>query len=178
MLAMTPALPNPGDSSDALGLHDFPLAVGSSFRLQADLRVGSLCFANGDTDAVTVAGLIFPADRYGIAIAVSSGEASLLEVTYAGDGGVSNVQNHTFSIPVPLDQWETVTLDARLGVTKTVSVTVGATQDLRNEKMSLAPIAPQHPTLAIGATVKNDHKVSTGCKVLVDNVLFDLGLGQ
>ena len=181
MAATTPALVNLGDSAAAVGTIGFPDEDGSHDVLEANLDIASSCFDHGDKDGVTVLALSF-VEHYLLAVVVESDEAELLEVTLGLDGGVSNAAVHLFSTTIPLDKWGTVNLDANLGagtadVSQTATVKVNDLVVLSGEKLSLVPVlGAHHPTLGLGASVKDDVSISAGCKVNVDQVLLDINL--
>jgi hypothetical protein len=180
MAATTPALVNVGDSAAAIGTISFPDEDGSHDVLQADLDVASSCFDHGDKDGVTVLALSF-VEHYLLAVVVASDTTELLEVTLALDGGVSNAAVHLFSTTIPLDKWGTVNVDANLGtgtaVSQTATVKVNDLVVLSGVKLSLVPVlGAHHPTLGLGASVKDALSISSGCKVNVDEVFLDINL--
>ena len=65
---------------------------------------------------------------------------------------------------------------ARNGAEKTLNLTVGATTVFNKQPLQKAPtFALQHPTLVVGAVVKNINDPSSPeCKVHVDDILFDV----
>jgi hypothetical protein len=180
MLATTPNLPDMGDSAAAVAVLSFPDALGVHDILQADFDVASSCFDHGDKDGVTVLALSFVEDRYLIALLVQSSGSELLEVTTGLDGGTSNAAVHPFTTGLPLDKWTIVNLDMNLSgastsVSDTATVKVNGLEVLEGEKLSLVPaLGAHHPTLGLGANVKNDTGASGGCKVNVDDVFLDI----
>jgi hypothetical protein len=173
LLAATGAISNAGDKAEAFVQHGFT-DNGLRFQLQVSYEVSSACFAGGNLDGVSLLGLVFLADRYGLALFALTGGTVLIEVAYDADGGVSNIAQHPLTTAVPLDSWQTVSLDARLGVPKAVDMTIDGTPALTAEHMSLAPATPMHPTLIVGPSVTNNQSLSQGCKVNVDDVFFDI----
>jgi hypothetical protein len=177
MLAVTPPLSALGDSASALGVASFTVD-GLHCHLEAAIQVGKECYANDEKDGVTVALLTFPAQRYAIAVLAASTGPAVVEATYDADGGVMSAASHTLSGAFGADQWVTLTLDTKLsnvGVfAQTFSAALGADPGVKNEKLSLTPFDPEHPTLALGAGVKDTNSVSGGCRVHVDDVLLDI----
>ncbi len=182
MEAVTPKLGAKGDSATALGTRDFSSVAGTQFTLASYFKIASSCFpANGQTgqiDPVTIAVLEFPEASYGIAIEVAPGVVELVEVETGPDGGItSSPQQKTFNTANLFDAWQpwTITINGSL-VTKTISLTVGtvtvipAQTALKGATLNFL----QHPTLLLGASVKNDQGMSPGCKVNVDDILFDV----
>jgi hypothetical protein len=181
LVATTPALTDLAGSASALGIITFTTEGGHDV-LQEELDVSSTCFAHGNKDGVSVIALSFPAARYDLAVVVQSSAAELVEVTLDVDGGTSSVAVHPFSTPLPLDRWLVLNLDANLGVavagtSNTVTVKVNGLTVLANDKLTLVPLAgARHPTLGLGAAVKDSMSISSGCKVNVDEILFDVSL--
>lgn len=182
MLATTPSLPDMGDSAAAIGIVGFPDADGAHDILQADFNVASACFDHGDKDGVTVLALSFVADRYLLAVVVQSDGSELIELPTGLDGGTSNAAVHPFSTGLPTDRWTVVNLDVNLGAgaagaSETATVKVNGLEVLAGVKLTLVPVlGAHHPTLGLGASVKNDLSASSGCKVNVDDVLLDINV--
>ena len=187
MLATTPALASQGNSGSAIGSHAFT-TDGIHPVLQAEFNVSSSCFAHGDKDGVTIASLTFPEDRYLLAIVVASNSSELVELSVGLDGGISNAAVHPFSSMIPTDRWTLVSLDVNLDVKVGGGAAAGAADTatvkvdnsvavLTDEKLTLVPVlGARHPTLSLGASVKNTENLSSGCKVNVDEILFDISL--
>ncbi len=178
MAAITPKLPNKGDSATALGTRSFPDATGTQFTLATYFKIASSCFpASGQTDPVSIAILEFPDDNYGIAIAVAPNAVALVEVTTGPDGGITGSPQIT-PVATPdnlFDSWQLWTLTVDGGIGKSVTLTVGGTTltPTRTVLKNSQSLVLQHPTILLGATVKNDQGLSPGCKVNVDDILFD-----
>jgi hypothetical protein len=171
--ASTGAIPNAGDKAEAFVQRGFT-DNGLRFQLQVSYDVSSACFAGGNLDGASLLGLVFASDRYGLALFALTGGTVLIEVAYDVDGGVSSIAQHPLTTALPLDSWQTLSLDARLGVPKAVDITIDGTPALTGEHMGLAPAAPMHPTLVVGAAVTNTQSLSQGCTVNVDDVFFDI----
>jgi hypothetical protein len=172
-LAQTQAISQTGDQAQAQVRHTF-MENGSRFTLEVSLNVNSACFAGGNLDGVSLLALYFPFDRYGLALYTLTGGTVLIEVAYDADGGVSMIAQHPLTRALPLDSWQTVNLDARLGVPKTVDISIGGTPALQG-MVTLAPVAPMHPAFFTGVGAMNKQSLSQGCKVNVDDVWFDIG---
>ncbi len=176
MAAITPSLPRKNDSATALATHDFSGAMGTQFTLASYFKVASSCFpGNGGFDPVTIAVVQFSDQGYGAAITVTPSGVNLVEVTTAPDGGVTGSQTTMFDAPGLLDSWKLWTLTINGGIPKSIALSVDGTQVIPSRSLKNAGLALlQHPTLFLGAAVKNDQGLSPGCKVNVDDVLFDV----
>jgi hypothetical protein len=177
MAAITPALPKKGDAAAALATHDFSGATGTQFVLASYFKVASSCFpGNGGFDPVSIAILEFPEQGYGLAIDATPSGVALVEVTLGPDGGVTDTpQVTTFDSPALLDTWKLWTLTINGGIGKSITLTVGGAQVIPSRPLKNAPPIAllQHPALLLGASVKNDQGLSPGCRVNVDDILFD-----
>ena len=122
------------------------------------------------------AALLFPDDNYELALGVTPSGVDLIEVTTDADGGVAKTQEQSLGAAGLLDSWQLWTLNVGGGIPKSLTLTVGSTTVISSRAgLNLAPASLlQHPTLFLGAQVKNDQGLSTGCKVHVDDVLFDV----
>jgi hypothetical protein len=185
MSATTPSLVNVGDSAAAIGIVGFPDNDGVHDVLQAEFDVSDSCFDHGDKDGVSILALSFTEDRYLLALVVESNGSELLEVTTGLDGGTTNAVLHPLSTGLPVDKWAAVNVDVNVGaasaagssVSGTATVKVNGLDVLAGQKLSLVPIlGAHHPTLGLGASVKNDLGISDGCKVNVDEVLLDISV--
>jgi hypothetical protein len=181
MAATVPALAAKGDSAAAFGSRDFPGASGTQFTLTAQIKIASSCFsASGQPDPASVLALLFPSSTatpsYELAIAVTPAAIVVVEIQPSPDGGLGNVQPlMTFDMPNLLDRWASWTLNVNGGL---LSKTVGLTIDNKvivpsNTKLQKAPLTLQHPTVFLGVSTRNDQGLSPGCKVNVDDILFD-----
>jgi hypothetical protein len=174
-LAETPALLRQnGDQATAVleATIAAPSTASPATRLKwsAQLQVGPGCVANADG---AIVGLLM-AGSYGVAIAVLPAQTALVELGFGNDGGITNKRAQTFpAIPVE-PHWVGlgVSLDLRL---KTATVTVDGTAVLDTLMLTLSPpsSAPS-ASLFLGADVVDSQGISGGCRVHVDNVLFDV----
>jgi hypothetical protein len=176
MAAITPALPKKGEAATALATHDFSGSAGTQFTLASYFKIASSCFpVSGGFDAVSIAALQFPEDNYGLAIDVTPTDVELVE-TAGADGGNASPEITKFNAPNLLDSWKLWTLTIGGGIPKSIGLTVGnmtvipARTPLTGAK---SVTLLQHPTLFLGAAVKNDQGISAGCRVNVDDILFD-----
>jgi hypothetical protein len=177
MAAITQKLPAKGESATALATEAFPLATGTDFTLASYFKIASSCFpANGQVDAVSIVALLFTEDNYEVAIDIAPSAVALVEIATA-DGGVSgSPMVQTFATGNLFDTWQLWTLTVSGGIPKTVSLTVGSTTVIpaKTALKGAQTILLQHPTIALGASVKNDQALSPGCKVNVDDIVFDV----
>jgi hypothetical protein len=169
MWASTPPL-HPAAFASALGTASF-MKPSSHPRLQAELQVASDCVAT--QDGVTLATLTFEA--YSVMLVATAGGTRLVEQVSAADGGVAGSAAYPLTSPIPSDVWSVVVLDIDLSARR-ATVTLSGTAVLTSQALSLAPeLAPPMATvLSVGAEIQNDLDQSPGCRVRVDNVLFDL----
>ncbi len=177
MAAVTPSLPKKGDTATALATHDFSGDTGLQFTLASYFKITSSCFpGNGGFDPVSIAIVDFPGESYAVTLEATPSGVTLVEATVGADGGFSNPQLTTFDSTGLLDGWKLWTLTISSGIPKTVSLTVGTVTVISARALKNAPpvVSLQHPTLFLGATVKNDQGLSPGCRVNVDDVLFDV----
>jgi hypothetical protein len=178
MAAVTPSLPKKGDSATALATHDFSGSAGTQFALASYFKIASSCFpANGGFDPVSIAIVEFPEENYALAIDATPSGVELVEVTTGADGGVVDSPKLTmFNATNLLDSWQlwTLTIDGTLP--KSVALTVGGATVIpaRTALDAKSTLLLQHPTLLVGAAVKNDQGLSNGCRVNVDDILFDV----
>ncbi len=178
MAAITPNLPGKGDSATALATHDFSAATGTQFTLSTYLKVASSCFpSNGQVDPVSIALLDFPDASYGLALEIAPNAVALVEFQTGADGGTGSPQITTLNTPNLFDNWQLWTLTIDGGLSKSVTLSVGGTTVTPSRtvlKKAQTTLLLQHPTLLLGAAVKNDQGLSPGCKVNVDDILFDV----
>jgi hypothetical protein len=122
MLTSTPPVTDNGAVASASGSHGVR-QTGAHFRMQADIRVDSSCFANGDYDRIMIMGVEYPTESYGMAMhvtpaATSDGgillSAGTVEITYGPDGGSTIFSGQGDSGFFPPDQWQTFTIWADL----------------------------------------------------------------
>lgn len=179
MAAITPSLLKKDDSATALGTHDFTTVAGSQFALAAYFKIAKSCFpANGAVDPVSPIVLQFPEQDYGIAIDVIPSGVELVEVTVGADGGQvagSPRVSRLYAAANLFDSWQlwTLTIDGGL-VGKAATLSIGSAIVISRMPLTISAAFLQHPTLFLGATVKNDEALSPGCKVNVDDILFDV----
>jgi hypothetical protein len=152
------------------------LRDGSRVVMQADFRIRAECVLG--PDYVVPVGLVF--SDYGLGLVGSATSGALVESTPAPDGGAMESLSHPLTMPLPVDTWFTLTLDAQLGAAHTVNVTVNGTPMLSaafNKTMLEPATAPEHPILVVGAEAYTvPGAATTGCTVHVDNVLMDIRL--
>jgi hypothetical protein len=176
MAAITPSLAHKGDSATALATHDFSGATGTQFTLASYFKIAGSCFpGSGGFDPVTVILVQFSEQGYGVAIAATPSGVELIEITTGADGGITSTpQLTTFDAPGLLDSWKLWTLSISGGIPKSIALTVGSTSVIPTRALKNAStVLLQHPALFVGASVKNDQGLSPGCKVNVDDLLFD-----
>ncbi len=175
LLATVPDLMGTGAMASAIASRSFATDAGTRFSLSLDIKLDSLCFSKGDKDGVSILALDF-ADSvdgdYEILIQVLPNEIDAYELT-----GTTITQQHQFPSSPPTG-WQRWTLDVNgtgAGATKkTFDLSFGSATAF-NEALQKAPLAAlQHPSLAVGAIVKNVLGQSPGCRVGVDDVLFDI----
>ncbi len=178
LLATTPALIGTGANgmATAIASKAFSDDVGTRFSLSLDVELdSSLCFSKGDKDGVSILALDFPDAvdaNYEILIQVLPAEIDAYELT-----GQMVTAQHQFPTSPPA-KWQRWTLDvngtAAGSAKKTIDLSFGSTTAF-SEPLQKAPIAAlQHPTLVVGAIVKNVMGQSPGCQVGFDDILFDV----
>jgi hypothetical protein len=153
---------------------------GSHFSLSLDLKIDGECVPKGDPNPVSILAIEFQeiTYNYGIAIQVLPGEIDADEITLVG---AAQPQVNKFQTILPTG-WQRWTLDINgvgmlggNGVEKTLNLAVGSTSIFKQNLQKAPAIALQHPTLVVGAVVKNINDPSSpACKVHVDNILFDV----
>jgi hypothetical protein len=177
MAAITQKLPAKGESATALATEAFPLATGTDFTLASYFKIASSCFpASGQVDAVSIVALLFTEDNYEVAIDIAPSAVALVEIATADGGVTGSPMVQTFATGNLFDTWQLWTLTVSGGIPKTVSLTVGSTTVIpaKTALKGAQTILLQHPTIALGASVKNDQALSPGCKVNVDDIVFDV----
>jgi hypothetical protein len=178
MAAITPSLAKKADSATAFGTRDFTTVAGTQFTLATYFKVPKSCFpANGLPDPVSIIVLQFTEQNFGIIIDVIPNGVQLVEVTVGADGGQIAGSPKVLGPYVSsnlFDDWQlwTLTIDGGL-VAKAASLSIGNATVIPRTPLSISAAVLQHPTLFLGATVKNDQALSPGCKVNVDDILFD-----
>jgi hypothetical protein len=178
MAAVTPKLARKGDSATALATQSFSGSAGTQFTLTSYFKVASSCFpANGGFDPVSIAILQFPEENYALALDATPSGVELVEVTMGADGGILDSPRLTmFNTANLLDSWKLWTLTVSGSIPKTITLTVGGATVIpaRTALNAKSALLLQHPTLLLGAAVKNDQGLSDGCRVNVDDILFDV----
>jgi hypothetical protein len=167
MWAWSPPLSSPTASAGALVTKTFGVHA-TRFRLQVDVKVSLECTANADGATLATLGL----DTYALALMATSGPSKLEEITYAADGGIGTLVSHTLAAPVPRASWVTLVASIDLSL-RTASLTMSGMSALSAQRLALAPSTAQSASLELGAAVKNNQGQSAGCRVHLDNVLFD-----
>ena len=176
---LTTALNKPGDQTAALLTATAVSTAGSRLRLQAAFSIGPGCVApssDGSTtgaDGVTL--LAVGTGNYALAVQAQPSAAQLVEIVGTGDGGIANGAAHEFSALSLEPKWVTLTVDLNLA-THTVTVLVGNAAALQSLPLTYPPSFTTASTASfeLGAQVKDVNGISPGCRVHVDNVLFDI----
>jgi hypothetical protein len=168
MWASTPPLVGPHGAGGAIAMASFD-ADGPHFQLQAEVQVAPDCAANGD--GATLASVTF--DTYSVTLLAALGGSYLVEQTYAPDGGLAGSTQHRLATPIPNNDWSPIVLELDFS-TREASVTVSGEATLSHQPLSLVPSPiPTAPTIALGVQIENRVGQSEGCRVRVDNILFD-----
>jgi hypothetical protein len=174
-LAQTPALLRPsGDQATALLGATIAAASTTSpatrLKWSAELQIASGCVAN--TDGALVA--LVTTGAYGLALSVLPAQTELVELNFTNDGGVANSTVHGFPAVLTEPHWLAVGIELDLRV-KTATVTVDGTAVLDTAMLTLSPpSSATSASLLLGAQVSDVKAISPGCRVHVDNVLFDV----
>ncbi len=173
-LASTPVLLRANDQATAVleaTASSSNTQAGARLRLSAEIQVGAGCVAS--SDGVVVA--LVKAGAYAVAVQAASTEARLLELKYGGgDGGVQNTVTHPFST-LPTDpKWFELVIDVALKAS-TATVSIDGATALDSLPLTLSPPSSASSAIVfLGAQVNDSQAISAGCKVHVDNVLFDI----
>ncbi len=169
MWTSTPTLLGPHATAGAFGTSSFVTAA-PHLRVQADLQIASSCAEN--VDGVTL--VMLTLDAYSVSIRTALGTSSLVELSYAPDGGLASSASHRLTAQIPNNAWTTVVLEVDRSA-READVTVAGAPTLMHQPLSLAPsiAAPASATVGLGAEVTNQTAQSTGCRVRVDDVLVD-----
>jgi hypothetical protein len=169
MWTSTPTLAGPHAAAGAFGTLSF-LTTAPHLRVQADLQIAPDCV--GNVDGVTLVMLTLGA--YSITLRTALGASALVELAYAPDGGLASSASHRLTAQIPNNVWSTVVFEVDLSA-REANVTVAGAPTLMHEPLSLesSTAAPVSATVGLGAEVTNQTGQSTGCRVRVDNVLFD-----
>jgi hypothetical protein len=168
MWASTPALAGPHATAGALATASFA-TLAQHLQLQADFQIAPDCIGNGD--GVTVA--VLTLGTYSITLRATPRASDLVELSYGADGGLAGSASHPLTSPIANNAWSTVVLDLDLPAQE-AEVTVDGQATLTREALTLEPsAAPASAILGLGAEVTNQLGQSLGCRVRVDNVLFD-----
>lgn len=180
-LAQTYALLKAGDTANALLVASVKTATpGSRLRLQGEFSLGVGC-PTGDgvtflllsvgTSGATTAGQLT------VGVAATTAASTLFEFTTGADGGVSGaLVAHQFSALPVEPRWFVLSVEVNLS-TQSVTVTKDNAVQLNSQRLTYAPPAASMSSGAafyLGAQIKDVNAVSTGCRVHVDNVLFDV----
>jgi hypothetical protein len=180
--ALAATLSQTGSSATATAIlsHDFMLAdgVGSHFTLSDWVRFDSTsdCFPTS-MDGVSIAVVTFlnSPSHYTIEIVAFSTVVAIVESTTPADGGAAVLTTHVVTVgTLKLDEFDPWTVDVDLGAAKSATITVNGTQGTA-QTLTGAPTGLAAdlvvPTLLVGASVTG---TSQGCKVNVDDILFDI----
>jgi len=166
--ASTPPLVGPHGAGGAFATASFD-ATGPHFHLQADLQVAADCAAN--SDGATLAAVTF--DTYSVTLLAALGGSYLVELTYGSDAGLAGSTQHRLAAPIPTNVWSTIVIELDFS-TREANVTVSGAAVLSHRPLSFVPSSTATaPTLGLGAEIQNQVGQSEGCRVRVDNVLFD-----
>jgi hypothetical protein len=169
--ANTPALTGSTASAGAFVTKSF-LTDGSHVRLQASYEVASACASN--RDGVVLAQLTFSSSA--LTLRASAADSALLEQEVdLQDGGITGMQSHPLSRPVPT-AWTVVVIDVSAAsangpLLATVEMGGAVVLDAQPLEMAIATVSPV--SLMLGAGIASGATQSAGCTVHVDNVLFD-----
>jgi hypothetical protein len=180
--ALAATLSQTGSAAVATAIlsHAFTLGdgVGSHFTLSDWVRFDgtSECFPTG-MDGVSIAVVSFPnsPSHYTIEIVAFSTVVAIVESATPADGGAAVLTTHVVTFnALKLDEFDLWTVDIDLGAAKSATVTVNGTQGTP-QTLTGAPTGLSAdlvvPTLLVGASVTGG---SQGCKVNVDDILFDI----
>jgi hypothetical protein len=168
MWASTPALTSPHAAAGAFATSSFA-TLARHLQLQADFRLDPDCI--GNDDGVTLA--VLTLGTYSVTLQASARASDLVELDYGADGGLASSASHRLTGQIPNNAWSTVVLEVDL-TAREAAVTVDGEVALIHEPLTVEPpAAPTSATLGLGAEVTNLLGQSTGCRVRVDNVLFD-----
>jgi hypothetical protein len=169
-----------GGVGTALITHQFVVAdgVGTHFTLSDWVRFDSSsdCFPSA-TQGVAIAAIVFPnsTSHYAIDIVQLLDNVEIVESATPADGGAAVLTPHFVAVgALTENQFLPWTVDVTLGlVQKTAVITVNDTQG-PTQSLTGAPAAAQDystPTLLLGASITGQ---TTGCKINVDDILFDI----
>jgi hypothetical protein len=163
-----PALAGPHTAAGALASAPFPM-TGPHVQLRAEFQIAAECAANND--GVTVAAMTF--GNYSVDLVAALGASYLVELAQGPDGGLASSASHRLASPIPTDSWTPIVLEVDLS-THDASVTLPGAPAI-DQPLSLAASPGPAPaaTLGLGAEIQNQAGMSAGCRVRVDNVLFD-----
>jgi hypothetical protein len=168
--AVAPLLTKAGDEAQAYLMAMINAGTpGSVLKLEFELQIGAGCASNAD--GATIA--ILEVGTYAIAVAVASAGAAVAEIAQGPDGGITNQRNYPFGLPA-VGSWIDLGLQLNLGTHK-LTLTEGTAKVLDGQSLQFAPQGTTgSATIFLGAHVKDVSAVSPGCRVLLDNVLFDI----
>jgi hypothetical protein len=169
--ANTPTLAGSTASAGAFVTKSF-LTDGSHVRLQASYEMASACASN--RDGVLLAQLTFSSSSLMLRASVG-GSALLEQEVNLQDGGVTAMQSHALSRPVPT-AWTVVVMDVSAASANgpwTATVEMGGAVVLEAEPLEMPIATVSSVSLTLGAGIANGVAQSGGCTVHVDNVLFD-----
>ncbi len=170
-----------GSVASALIEHDFTLAdsIGSHFTLVDWVRFDSTTTCLSPGQSVIIAQIAFPrsTSHYEIDVVALADSAAIVESTNnpaaaSADGGPA-LTTHAFTLgALTLDAFASWTVDINLGPAKSASVTVaGTTGPPQDLTAATANDNFTEPSLVLGAAVAG---VSGGCRLNVDDILFDI----
>ena len=139
---------------------------------EASYEVASACASN--RDGVVLAQLTFSSSA--LTLRASGADSALLEQEVdLRDGGITGMQSHPLSRPVP-NAWTVVVIDVSAAsadgpLLATVEMGGAVVLDAQPLEMAIATVSPV--SLMLGAGIASGATQSAGCTVHVDNVLFD-----